>query len=43
MHGLWFNHRLDDATDIGRIHHQLVPNDIKYEFNVDDVSNLVFF
>ena len=38
MHGLWFDHQLDEATDTGRIHHQLVPNDVKYEFNVDSVS-----
>ena len=42
MHGVWFDYRLDEATDTGRVHHQLIPNDVKYEANVDEVSLKVF-
>jgi len=39
MNSLWFNKDLKAATDIARIHHQLVPNTLYYESWIDSVSN----
>ena len=38
MNTLWFGMRADEATEEDRIHHQLVPHEIKYESETDPVS-----
>jgi len=31
MNSLWFDSNLGYATDIARIHHQLIPNQVEFE------------
>ena len=37
MNSLWFGMQVDEATDTHRIHHQLVPNEIRTELGFDTV------
>ena len=38
MNSLWFDYRVDNATDVPRMHHQLVPNELVLEDEFDQVT-----
>ena len=38
MNSLWFGLDLDDATAAHRLHHQLVPNEVRVEQGFDEVG-----
>ena len=37
---IWLKERLDNATDLPRFHHQLIPNEMEYERFFDEVTNI---
>ena len=37
---IWLKERLDNATDLPRFHHQLIPNEMEYERFFDEVGNI---
>ena len=39
IHTLWLGMRLDEATDLPRLHHQLLPNELETEKWFDQVKN----
>ena len=40
MRHLWFGENVKQAVDASRIHHQLFPMEISYEYGILDVSDL---
>ena len=38
MQSLWFEQHLKDSTDEPRLHHQLAPNTLDYEDDIDAVG-----
>lgn len=38
MRNLWFNHSIKEAIDAPRLHHQIYPMELGYEFGTLDVN-----
>lgn len=39
---LWFDQSIKEAVDEARIHHQITPMHVEYEFGVTDVRIVIF-
>jgi gamma-glutamyltranspeptidase len=42
MRNLWFNHTIKEAIDAPRLHHQIYPMELGYEFGTLDVNLFTF-